>query len=444
MSFPRYPKYKKSGVEWLSEVPATWQVMPCRAIVTNVQDTNEGAADQNYLSLMANVGIIPYEDKGDIGNKKPDDLTKCKVVKKGNLVINSMNYSIGSYGMSEYDGVCSPVYVVLAINPATLLPRFALRIFENQIFQKYIASFGNGILAHRAAIGWQDIKGVGVAIPPKDAQQTILTFLDLETARMDALVAEQQRLVELLIEKRQTVISHTLTKGLNPDAPTKPSGVDWLGDVPAHWEVFRVKQLAEKISKGTTPTTIGAEFTSSGVRFIKAENIGDGKVVREPEFYVSEHTHSVMKRSALQDGDVLVVIAGATTGKSAVLPASLLPANTNQAVSFIRPKERRMSTYISLWLGTGPVRSLVSRNAVQSAQPNLSMEDLGNIPVPVPPVQEIMDILAFLDRETSKLEGLIDASKQAINLLQERGTAVISAAVMGKIDVRRLVDAETA
>lgn len=144
---------------WSNAVPASWRVLPCRAIVEEQTEKNENAENQNYLSLMANVGIIPYEEKGDVGNKKPEDLSKCKVVKKGDLVINSMNYGIGSYGLSSLDGVCSPVYIILKPKSKLVHERYALRIFESKSFQKYAQSFGTGILEHRAAIGWNDLTG---------------------------------------------------------------------------------------------------------------------------------------------------------------------------------------------------------------------------------------------------------------------------------------------
>ena len=113
MSLPRYPEYKESGAEWLGPIPSHWEAEPCRHFVVEQTAKNENAGNQAYLSLMANVGIIPYEEKGDVGNKKPEDLSKCKLVSKGDLVINSMNYGIGSYGLSDLNGVCSPVYIVL-------------------------------------------------------------------------------------------------------------------------------------------------------------------------------------------------------------------------------------------------------------------------------------------------------------------------------------------
>ena len=162
IKYQQYTEYKNSGVEWLEEVPQHWALVPCRAVVDHIVEKNSNNALDNYLSLMANIGVIRYEDKGDIGNKKPDDLSKCKIVRRGQLVINSMNYAIGSYGMSPYDGICSPVYIVLQTKKDIFLERFALRIFENTPFQKYLATFGNGILEHRAAINWEDIKNNSV------------------------------------------------------------------------------------------------------------------------------------------------------------------------------------------------------------------------------------------------------------------------------------------
>jgi len=142
-----------SGVEWLGEVPKHWEVLPCRAILNERDERNSDYRSEYYLSLVAGRGVIPYDEKGDIGNKKPEDLGKCKHVHEGDFVINSMNYGIGSYGVSRYDGVCSPVYIVVTPIEARTRPGFAFRVLENKWFQQYAQSFGNGILAHRCAIG---------------------------------------------------------------------------------------------------------------------------------------------------------------------------------------------------------------------------------------------------------------------------------------------------
>jgi type I restriction enzyme S subunit len=281
------------------------------------------------------------------------------------------------------------------------------------------------------------VRSLPLLLPSLTEQTAIAEFLDRETAKIDGLVAEQRRLIALLKEKRQAVISHAVTKGLHPNAPTKPSGIPWLGDVPAHWEVKSIKRICSVISKGTTPTTIGEEFQSEGIRFIKAENITEAGVLSDPEFFISEDAHARLARGALKAKDVLVVIAGATTGKSAVLKEKLLPANTNQAVSYIRLNEPRVSNFLNLWIGTACVQKLISLNSVQAAQPNLSMEDLGNLPMLVPPISEIEHIEAYLDTELARFDALIAEAERAIELLQERRTALISAAVTGQIDVRQ-------
>ena len=253
IKYQQYTEYKNSGVEWLEEVPQHWALVPCRAVVDHIVEKNSNNALDNYLSLMANIGVIRYEDKGDIGNKKPDDLSKCKIVRRGQLVINSMNYAIGSYGMSPYDGICSPVYIVLQTKKDIFLERFALRIFENTPFQKYLATFGNGILEHRAAINWEDIKNKYVPLPTLDEQKNILDFLDHETSKIDSLIEKQQQLIELLKEKRQAVISHAVTKGLNPNVPMKGSGVEWSGQVPEHWKIVNIQRVLNSIEQGSSP-----------------------------------------------------------------------------------------------------------------------------------------------------------------------------------------------
>jgi len=276
------------------------------------------------------------------------------------------------------------------------------------------------------------------SVPKAESERNKITeFLDLETAKIDNLIEKQQQLIELLKEKRQAVISHAVTKGLNPDVPMKDSGIEWLGEVPEHWKICRIKQLSKQISKGTTPSTIGGDFVDEGIRFLKAENIGKSKFVNSlPEFYISNDVDKQISRSQLQERDVLVIIAGATTGMASVLQKEILPANTNQAVSFIRTKNINHADWIYYWLGTDIIQRIIGMGAVQAAQPNLSMEDLGNIPILLPERDELVSICMEIEKQFVQFESLICKAESAIDLMQERSTALISAAVTGKIDVR--------
>ena len=356
--------------------------------------------------------------------------------KSGDVVISTVRTYLRAIGkvLPEHEAAIFSTGFAIVRSSKEITPSFLYYALLSEYFLSEVEARSNGI--SYPAINASDLLKINIAVPLLEEQIKLTQLLDRETTRIDALVSKKTRFIELLREKRQALITQAVTRGLNPNAKLKDSGVEWLGKVPEHWEVKQIKYLSTLISKGTTPTTINAKFTSEGVRFIKAENISDGKVLAQPEFYIAEDAHATLARSDLQENDVLVVIAGATTGKSAILNKNLLPANTNQAVSFIRPTDKRFSKYIDLWLNTNIVKSYVLLNSVQSAQPNLSMEDLGNIPIPFPPLTELLKIIEFLDRETTRIDALISKTQHSINLLKERRAALITAAVTGQIDVR--------
>jgi len=446
MSFPRYPRYKASGVEWLGDVPEHWEV-------THLKRTVDPKRQITYGIVQAGPHIpdgVPYI--------RPADMTDEHGVLAADDVMRTSPEIASAYSRSLIrpgDLVCSigPSFGKVMVTPQWLdganltqgTARIAFKPLHDARYYFWTLRSPFSVAQWESSVGGATFRALNlgplaetiVSVPPLPEQTAIAEFLDRETGKIDTLVAEQQRLIELLKEKRQAVISHAVTKGLNPNSRLKPSGIEWLGDVPEHWEVTRIKRLAAAISKGTTPTTVGAEFTPMGIRFLKAENITEAGVVEQPEFFISAETHAVLSRSSLHSGDVLVVIAGATTGKSAILQEEFLPANTNQAVAFVRPKNKDFSTYINFWLGTDLVRNLVLLTSVQSAQPNLSMEDLGNIPIPLPPLSERNQILTSLAAFTSQFDTLTAEARRAIDLLQERRTALISAAVTGEIDVRQ-------
>jgi type I restriction enzyme S subunit len=442
MSLPRYPKYRDSGSAWLGEVPSHWNVQPCRAFVVEKTGKNEGAVNQNYLSLMANIGVIPYEEKGDVGNKKPDDLSKCKLVFEGDLVINSMNYGIGSYGLSRLNGVCSPVYIVLRPSLNRVRARFAFRIFENRAFQTYAQSFGNGILEHRAAINWDILKGIPVGLPPIEEQEAILTFLDCETAKIDALISEQEKLITLLAEKRQATIAHTVTKGLNPNAPMKESGVEWLGDMPEHWDVSPIRYIAH-VGNGSTPNRDEPKYWNEGrYPWLNSSVVNQDKVTEANQF-VTELALRECHLPIVVPPAVLVGITG--QGRTRGMAATLLfEATINQHVVYIKPRsDSRLSVDFLRRVCDMAYQYLRSESdSAGSTKGAITCDQVLRLTIPLPGIDEQALIVSFLDDETARLDALTNEASRGIALLLERRSALISAAVTGKIDVRQAVQQE--
>ena len=433
MSFPRYDRYKASGVEWLGEVPDGWEIIPVRAMVIEQTAKNEGGENQEYLSLMANVGIIPYEEKGDVGNKKPEDLSKCKLVAVGDLVINSMNYGIGSYGLSPLSGVCSPVYVVLTPILTRVESRFAFRIFENRGFQRYAQSFGNGILEHRAAINWDILKVIPIALPSRPEQQQILTFLDRETAKIDALVAEQENLIGLLKEKRQAVISHAVTKGLDPNAPMKDSGVEWLGEVPKEWEVKRLKFAVSMIVDCPHETPRYSE--EGGYMVIRTADIESGRISSRNMYRVDDDEYqNRVRRATLLEGDIVYSREGERWGHAAMVPKGQTFCLGQRMMQF---RFAESSPAYSMWqLNSENIYRQGQLDIVGATSPHVNVSTIRNYVLANPPLVEQAQIAFLLDTETAKLDELTAEAERSIELLKERRFALISAAVTGKIDVR--------
>lgn len=435
-----YFEYKESNIPWLGKVPKHWRLLPCRAIVDNQIKKNEGAENQEYLSLMANIGVIRYEDKGDVGNKKPDDLAKCKLVKRGNLVINSMNYAIGSYGMSPYDGVCSPVYIVLEPNESLVERRFALRLFENKPMQKHLALLGNGILEHRAAIKWDDIKSQHVPVPPLEEQKAILDFLDQETARIDNLIAEKQTFINLLKEKRQALISHVVTKGLDPNVKMKDSGVEWIGEVPEHWDVLLHRRLINTIEQGWSPQADSNPPNDNqwGVTKLSA--------VKSGSFYPGEckamlDEHDPSKGLRVNEGDFLITRANTPELVGDVCIVGNLDDRKIIICDLIYKLIYDKSTnprYMMYWFLGQPARAQIKIDARGSSMTmaKIAQSHIKSWKIPVPPIEEQGQAVAYLDQVLSKLYSISKEVEASIDYLREHRTALISAAVTGKIDVR--------
>jgi len=230
---------------WFKELPDGWSISALRDVLTQRKELNVNREQKNILSVTNDRGVINYRDKGNIGNKASEDIERYKKVYKGDIVANSMNVIIGSVGISPENGALSPVYIVMKTRSGVDV-RYYDYIFKTKGFQTQLRRIGYGILDHRMRIPWDNLKMQSVPKPTMPVQQQIADFLDTETAKIDTLIAKQEKLLTLLEEKRRATITQAVTRGLDPNVDMKDSGIPWIGAIPTHWQIERAKNIFKR------------------------------------------------------------------------------------------------------------------------------------------------------------------------------------------------------
>lgn len=432
-----YPKMKDSGVPWLGQVPAHWSVLPNRALFAEIKDRNH--PDEEMLSVTITKGVVKQKELLADSSKKDSsnlDRTAYKLVQPRDIAYNKMRAWQGAIGASDYRGIISPAYVVMRMR-GDANPRYFHHLYRTPQFAKEAERWSYGITSDMWSLRPEHFRLIYSLLPPREEQDAVVRFVRHADREIRNYIRVKQKLIKVLEAQKQAIIHSALTQGIDPNDPLMASRIAWLGDIPSRWDVLRVKQCAQVISKGTTPSTEGREILDSGpVRFLKAENIVEGKIEDKPRCFIDEKTNWMLRRSQLKANDVLFVIAGATLGKTAIVEIEHLPANMNQAIAFIRPNTRVVPAYLAIWLQSPRVRELIWLNAVQSAQPNLSMKDLGNINIALPPTDEQTSILVQLKSTLKKPNVLITSAQLEISHLKALRARLIADTVTGKLDVR--------
>ena len=445
MSFPRYPKYKDSGVEWLGEVPEHWAIDRLKRstiVAKNGIWGDEPRQDENDIPCVRVADFDRQALRVELTEPTIRNVVEKervgRVLSRGDLLLEK---SGGGEGQ--------PVgCVVLYDDPrpavcSNFVARVQTSLGMNSSFWRYVHAAAYAVRLNTRSIkqtsGIQNLDASQylderAGFPPPAEQAQIAAFLDRETAKIDELVAEQRRLMELLKEKRQAVISHAVTQGLNPHATMKPSGIEWLGDVPAHWEVRRVKSVSAFTTSG--PRGWSERVGDEGALFVQSGDLNDSL---EVEFSGSKRVQvandAEATRTRLCDGDVVVCITGAKTGNVAVCVAVPEVAYINQHLCLIRPAREILPVFLGVLLKCDLGQTYFDFSQYGLKQ-GLSLENVREAPVLVPPLAEQAAIVTYVGAATAKFDTLTTEAQRAIALLQERRTALISAAVTGQIDVR--------
>lgn len=432
--YQAYPEYQYSGVEWLGDAPKDWSVIPVGRLFWRTKRTN--FVDKELLSVYRDYGVIPTSSRDDNNNKPSEDLTPYQLVQPADLVMNKMKAWQGSIAISEFEGIVSPAYFVYQPNKKMFQVAESKYIHYLLRHPMYIAQYmrqSKGIRVNQWDLDPEEFQRIELLLPTKAEQAQIINFLDHETAKIDTLIEQQQQLIQLLKEKRQAVISNAVTKGLNPDAPMKDSGVEWLGEVPAHWTVAKYKFCTSRVIVGIAEAATHA-YAESGVPIIRSTNIREEGLNQEGMLFIKEYFAEQNESKYLYKGDVVTVRTG-YPGTSAVVPEELDKCHcfTNLVAS---PQSHHNSQFLAEYLNSYIGKKYFELNAWGSAQKNISVPILQEFPIAYPNKDEEDQIVDYIVIQNRKFSLLIEQAESSINLMQERRTALISAAVTGKIDVR--------
>jgi type I restriction enzyme S subunit len=434
VSFPRYPAYKPSEAKNIDSLPDHWGELPLKRLFR--LEKREPLVGDDIVTAFRDGKVTLRKNRREEGFTNAIKEIGYQRIRRGDLVISAMDAFAGAIGVSDSDGKSSPVYsACTSIDGA--VPRFYAYYLRDLAMRGFIESLAKGIRERSTDFRWSDAAMVIVPIPLASEQNIIATFLDHETAKIDALIAEQQRLIKLLQEKRQAVISHAVTKGLNPDAPMKDSGVEWLGEVPEDWEVCRVKAVSVFTTSG--PRGWSERVGDMGAFFVQSGDLTDAM---EVDFENCKRVQIVddaeAARTKLLDGDLVVCITGAKTGNVAVCESVHEASYVNQHLCLIRPGQRVHPRFLATLLKSDCGQTYFSL-AQYGLKQGLSLEDVREAPVVLPPPDEQDRIIKLVKGVSSRYLPLEAESQRTISLLQERRSALISAAVTGQIDVRGLV-----
>ncbi|MBR7783661.1 restriction endonuclease subunit S [Undibacterium luofuense] len=437
--YKAYPEFKDSGIDWIDRVPEEWSNVTLRW----ASRLYAGGTPSKEVESYWENGTIPWINSGEVNQGQiceastyiTEDAYKnssAKWIPKGALVmaLAGQGKTKGMVAQLAIDATCNQS--MAAIVPSKNLNSRYLFWWLSSNYQN-IRNMAGGDL--RDGLNLDLIAAIGCPVPSAREMEKIANFLDHETAKIDTLIAKQQDLIKLLKEKRQAVISHAVTKGLNPNAPMRDSGVEWLGEVPAHWNVAPLKHLCALLKDGThlPPPRVDA-----GIPLLSVRNIIDGKFTfREDDSKISEAEYLKLCRSFIPtQNDVVLAIVGGTIGKVAIIE-DMSEFHIQRSIAIFRVKKQLMAhESLANIFGSSNFQNLLWGNVGFSAQPGIYLGTLANFCLPVPPMHEQIEINKYCHSKTQHIDILIEQAALAVELIQERRTALISAAVTGKIDVR--------
>lgn len=419
----------RRNVSWLTAFPSSWERTEFRRVLRLRRRANV-ARDDRLLSLSTRRGIVPKAWDNENQVRTGEDLWRYWAVQRGDLVINPMWLSQGSIAVARIDGVISPDYRVFEAS-SDVEARFLSYVLLSREYRSLYELFVRGDTTYDRRVSQDDIDSIPLALPGVEVQRAIADFLDRKTAAIDELIRKKERLIELLEEKRQALITQAVTKGLDPNVPTKDSGVEWIGEVPAHWRTPRIGYVA-RVRNGSTPDRANLDYWDEGtVPWLSSGKVND-YLVTEADQFITEVARRECHLEVMPAHSVIVGLIGQgkTRGTAAI---TTLPACINQNMAAISTFEGTDPWFLLHVLTSAywPLREF-GRGGQQDA---LNCQILAAFRIPLPPPDEQDRIVRWIDAEVVRKDGTAQLLAESIDRLREYRQALITGAVTGQLDI---------
>lgn len=438
-----YPEYRDSGVEWLGEVPEHWPLSKLKhaSEVNPRKGSSDFEKDSDELMTFLPMENVSEDGRIDTSIQKPvsELWSGYTYFERGDAIVAKITPCFENGKAAHLSNLGSPIgfgsteFHVLRPREGVSDGRFLYYLAFSHVFRETGEAFMTGA-AGQKRIPTQFVEEFELALPPLEEQRTIAAYLDRKTAQIDTLIAKKQRLIDLLQEQRTAVINRAVTKGLDPNAPMQESGIEWLGEVPAHWDTGKLRHVAQ-FCGGGTPSKSNDEYWQGDIPWVSPKDMKTDWV-SDTEDHVTEEAIEESSTKMVEEGAVLLVVRSGILRHSLPVAINTRPVTLNQDMKAIVPDESLMPDYLRFYI-IGNESNLLQEWRKQGATvESIEQQFLAEHRMPLPPVKEQSAIVDFLNNRCQEIERTVDKERKTIELLQELRTSLISEVVTGKIDVR--------
>jgi type I restriction enzyme S subunit len=429
-----YDDYEDSGVRGLDQIPAHWEENRAKRYFEPVDVRSETGAEQ-LLSVSHHRGVEPRDDE-KVHMIKAESYEGYKLCEPGDLVINSMWAWKGGLGISEHAGIISTAYSVFRLRDASAFDlRFLNWLLRTNLYIGEYLCRSKGIWQSRLTLSDREFLNIPIFRPPLDEQRAIVEHANEKLGQIQRFTEAKQQLIERREEQRAAVVNRAVTKGLDAGAKTKPSGVEWLGEIPAHWEMPKVRYSLDEIVGGGTPPKAREEFWNGSVPWVSPKDMKRDRI-RETEDYISEEAVSQSSTKFVAPGSVLVVVRSGILERTFPVALNEVRVTMNQDMKALTPRDTLAPEYLAYLLKGTETFILAQCTKIAATVGSIETNDFLNMRIPVPPLDEQRRIIAHVRQANQQIDAAIERAEREIALIEEYRRALIVETVTGQIDVR--------